>query len=735
MKKYLEYIIKFICLIMCVTTIFVSCVFQIHGEESDTVKIEGQFESFGKNVSWQYDFSRDYFKSDPNEYNHDLSRLSLGLSLSSFRDKTNPSDQGHYLVDYLEKLGFEQIEADSYHKEPEADSVAYGIARMVLDDATVIALTACGANYGPEWANNLTMGNEERSVGFADSSKKVETALYDYLKAHPAEGDLKLWIAGYSRGGAICNITAADMIDSGIFSDVYAYTFASPRTTRNPKDYRNIFNILQKNDIVTKIPFADWGYERYGIDLYLVSSEIDMDRVSISDTAEENYQKMVGSAMVRNYEINYHLRTLCDYMCALAPDAGTYTELLQPLIVDILTSDDTTKDALMVLLQALQHTSLQDEKYAQELKALRDYVGTLINTYYFQDRIGHLPIDKWDPQFDTYNLFNEHFPFEYLSYMYASDDPKQLFSDNAEYIRLVIYGNVDAEILKGDKLIKTIMSDGREFVDGKEAVNSLPDVECYDEKMVITLPADHGYSVTIRSKSVLPQTVTYTGVLFSGDTIHGLTDNLYSFLMNTGDTAHIIISGEGKAIEAMESDYLDVSEAVEAIYSPTTVMRLENNDVIHLTISGLVNKILFIIVLLIVQMMASIYLAHERKKEGSRRNPLAALIWHGAIALVFAILEFAMWYFVPILTIARFIPGFLTMITIIIYAYKGYSEYSRDLKTFIVFSVILILYKIMDSLFMGEYALWKEILILLIYAGFMFAAYVLLWKRDSNQKQ
>ena len=34
-------------------------------------------------------------------------------------------------------------------------------------------------------------------------------------------------------------------------------------------------------------------------------------------------------------------------------------------------------------------------------------------------------------------------------------------------------------------------------------------------------------------------------------------------------------------------------------------MRLENNEVVHLTISGLVNKILFILVLLIVQMIAA----------------------------------------------------------------------------------------------------------------------------------
>lgn len=58
-----------------------------------------------------------------------------------------------------------------------------------------------------------------------------------------------------------------------------------------------------------------------------------------------------------------------------------------------------------------------------------------------------------------------------------------------------------------------------------------------------------------------------------------------------------------------------MSEYVGAIYSQTTAMRLENNEVVHLTISGLVNKILFILVLLIVQMIAAYqYLWFDEKK-------------------------------------------------------------------------------------------------------------------------
>ena len=44
---------------------------------------------------------------------------------------------------------------------------------------------------------------------------------------------------------------------AGIFEDIYAYTFATPRTTREPGNYPNIFNIMQKEDIVKHINLKD----------------------------------------------------------------------------------------------------------------------------------------------------------------------------------------------------------------------------------------------------------------------------------------------------------------------------------------------------------------------------------------------------------------------------------------------------------------------------------------------
>ena len=692
-------------------------------------KITGMYNAFDIVVQWDYAYSDDYFRMPADEYNHDLARLSLGLALSTFRDVVDhPDNQDIYLVDFLRKLGFENIDTSSFGPEPSSYSISYGFAELKRDDMTVVVVAVCGGNYGPEWASNLTVGSGERPYGFQDAAQKVQAALREYLERYPVGGNVKLWTTGFSRGGAVSNITAADCSGWDIFSDVYAYTFATPRTTMDPGNYTTIFNILQKNDVVPMIPLADWGYRRYGKDLYLLSPEMDIDRPEQAEKALGLYTLMTGSPMVVNYEMNYQIRTLCDYLCLLMPDAATYEQFLQPFIVDIMTSSDGTVDALMVLLEALQRYSLATDDNGEELVALREYLGTLISIYYLQDGISEMPADKWDPQMGLYNLFNEHFPFEYQSYLYASDDPEEVFSANTRYLRLVVYGNVDATIMDGDRVLKEILADGTELVDGKQVTGSLPYVECSDQKMVITLPSDRSFTVKVRSRSAFPQTVVYTGLIYSDNTTQAHADDMYSYLMASGEEAVITTSSNGRAIEPDGSSHTDVSVYVGTIYSPTTAMRLENNSVVHLTISGLVNRILLILVVLILQMIASIILGIIRKKKHRKRNDVVALVWHAVIAFMFALLEVAMWYFVPVLTIAKFIGGVLVYLVLAIYALKGYLVQKKRIWTFVILLVALTAYMILGSLILGDFAVWKAIMTLAVYAAYMAASFILLWK-------
>lgn len=91
-------------------------------------------------------------------------------------------------------------------------------------------------------------------------------------------------VTGHSLGAAVANLLAEHLIScdntnhcpgSRKIEDIYAYTFATPKTVKNKpgKDYKNIFNILNNNDIVPLIPtnllalnWADNGWTRHGSD-------------------------------------------------------------------------------------------------------------------------------------------------------------------------------------------------------------------------------------------------------------------------------------------------------------------------------------------------------------------------------------------------------------------------------------------------------------------------------------
>ena len=695
---------------------------------SDSGTVTGRCLMFGNAFSYDYPYSDDYFRAAPEEYSHDLARLTLGLALAASRDVEHPDAQDDNLVSFFRDIGFSQTETGTYSSKPSARSIAYGIAEKTIGDRTVIACAVCGGNYSAEWASNLEIGNTVRAMGFRDSSLIVKNAIERYLKEHPVSGKAALWITGFSRGAAVANITAADFTESGIFDAVYAYTFATPRTTKEPVRCENIFNIIQKEDVVPKIPLADWGYERFGRDLYMVSPETDSDSGEITKKAATLYREITGAEMVFNSEINYELRTVMDYLLVLMQTSRDYAEYLQPVIVDIMTKDAETKDALQALLESLRQYSTDDKAVGKELQAMRDYLGTLINTYYLQEQTRNLPPRMWDPEQGTKNLFNGHNPCEYLAMMFSSDDPDELYSENLDYIRLVIYGEADIAVSDGGRVLKEILSDGTELVDGAEDLYSYPDAEWLKDKVVITLPADRSLELTVTSRSFMPQTITYTGLRYSGQTVRAKSDDVYSLLLNNGESAHIRTSAADRAIDPEKSDHSAVSLFAEAIYSPTTAMRLENNSVIHLTISGLVNKLLFILVLLLVSLIVSLVLMVIRRKKHTKRNHLVALVWHSVITAVFAILEVAMWYFVPVLPLAKMIPGLLAFFVIVTYAARGCRTETKRWKNFRLYVVALALYMVLESMLIGDFTVAKGILLWAVYALFIAAAYLYFWQ-------
>lgn len=207
----------------------------------------------------------------------------------------------------------------------QSDGVAYALAHKDLGESDgvrreLIAVSVRGS-YGSEWLSNFNLGEgeaaaaaealaDERShdhTGYQIAALDILAHLDEWVDEAESRGsEVSILLTGHSRGGAVAGLlasmlddraaTRADAAVDAAAADatgtdatgtdaasaadatgaaasaprVFAYTFASPRTTLNTRSndarYGNIFNIVNPADMVTSVPLESWGYVRYGVD-------------------------------------------------------------------------------------------------------------------------------------------------------------------------------------------------------------------------------------------------------------------------------------------------------------------------------------------------------------------------------------------------------------------------------------------------------------------------------------
>lgn len=245
-----------------------------------------------------------WFFNDPAQYNHELARAALTLSTLAYSESAYYQDADNnlpYMENALHELGFFEVSTESYRYRSQvvdelldvvtqqSDGIAYTLARKQVmdgdDNERELIAVAIRGSYGSEWLSNFNLTDAQASSAAASLAAEREDDHSGYLAAAMEIADeLELWrreayarghkvsilLCGHSRGGA-----AAAGFSAGEGDNIYAYTFASPRTTVSASNsalrYANIFNILNPADPVTKLPLEAWGYQRYGVDIWLPS--------------------------------------------------------------------------------------------------------------------------------------------------------------------------------------------------------------------------------------------------------------------------------------------------------------------------------------------------------------------------------------------------------------------------------------------------------------------------------
>lgn len=236
--------------------------------------------TYDHNHSYVYTYDENWFEKSSYEYQHDLTKMSMRLALASYGyGKTNSAKNVEKLMRDLE---FSNIESN--YETPNVDTIGYAIGSKKIKFAngetySLVIVGVRGGNYGNEWGGNFRVGYYGVHEGFQLAADQVLDGIESYVSENKEVlGDnIKIWIAGYSRGGATTNLVAKELdlgrIEGLTPENIYAFCFECPQNTVSENAHHEVFNnivsIVNPIDFVPYVAMSDWGVTRYGKTYYL----------------------------------------------------------------------------------------------------------------------------------------------------------------------------------------------------------------------------------------------------------------------------------------------------------------------------------------------------------------------------------------------------------------------------------------------------------------------------------
>ena len=710
--KKLSRILISVFLVLFAVASFPAAAFADGGSGADPVWINVHFvTSGGIQNDVEFPYSDGYFSLDSHSYSPDLAMASAGLTVAAYRDGYET-----FAKEYFDTLGFEDPDISAYETLPGPDTIAYCIGHKHLDGFTLLAVGVCGGGYGKEWASNFKIGDEERAVGFNEAAQKVNAAIRSYMERYPMDGPVKLWVTGQSRAGAVSNIVAADMTDSGMFTDVYGYSFGTPRVTRNPGSYDNIFCIMGKDDIVPKVPLADWGYKHFGTELYLRSVCFDSDFFPYAYSA----YNMSGNMDLRcNPSLYDQYRVLFNYIYELMPTPADYVEHLQDSVIAIISASDSD-NIVDILSEAVKKFEPHDEYGRAELEGLKSYLDKmggeyLLHGYETQIKTGGWLLDETLGQ----NLMFSHTVTTYTSWILSKDSP-ELFTGNSEFLHITFTTDADISVYDRFGLVETAYADGTfTFRNGQE----LPDVliACVrsGSNVNIDLPLDKSYTIAFSPDR--NESTDVTAVRYSTDTVVANLVANVPLKTAAGEKSLIFSPGAGRGITVESGGCMIVGNTdLSRVIPMSAVNQMQSANVFNLSLSDVIKLCFIVAAVVLAELLLQIIffiVRKVRKTERSEKARAAAFIGNITFLLL---AELLVWYLVPTLPVLRVVLEIATYIGIISYARRG-----RNYVPTYFLAAVLAVFCLISARYTGEISLLGILLVCARDLVFATAAYLI----------
>lgn len=591
------------------------------------------------------DFCDEWFLQPDDAYNHKLMQATFAMAVTAFRSQVYDDAMDHDILDYFDKTGFIEPRSDDFNRETGINTIGSVIAHKKIGDETVIAVAISGNNYKNEWLSNFTIDDDERPSGFNSAAHKVMTRLENYIRAHHLTGNLRLWVTGYSRSAAVANMFSADAVDSHRYQEVYAYTFATPRTTReaNPERYSNIFNLINPEDVVPMVPFAEWGFARYGIDMFLPSISTDSHYFEKYYDALENgkFGEEVDPPIF-NPRIRRGLHTVFDYLAFFINNSQLYADKVQDPLIDFYQNKDikallkeiSTRISFKAIWESFSKNRTMFWFYINEIYNFLDFNVRLLISSYFAHKYD-FDDEYWNKDLSLMeNVAFSHLEKTYRAWLFSSDDPSQIFKYYPDYFHYTIRGNVDVEAFdeKG-ALIACIDHNGNENYDVNsirwpdfqgEVSNTMLYMERFEDQTLFVVPTDQIFKIYIYSNE--DQDIRVTSVRYDVEKLRGSVKYIFydHYAKGEGYAETIDPVYERMSPEDFPEDFSEVQLVKPwkdiVVYSPTVIMRLENTDsfleknlLLMIIFHVIINQILALVIFLIIRGVRKIVTFTGRK--------------------------------------------------------------------------------------------------------------------------
>ena len=273
-------------------------------------------------------YSDDYFRSPGTAANPHLRTMSLAMAMSAFEsyreDKEDYLDRCENYEALMEEIGFSRlVHNEAFDMKPTEDSVGVAIgSRMIFSNRhfyTILAVGIRGASYEAEWANNVRVGTEGESKGFSAAKEQVLEFIREYEKKYGLKDHVKIWLAGYSRAGALSNMAAAEIGENPelygtTLKDIYCYTFEAPQGVLHDETGHEpyIHNTVSPADVVPMIPLSIWGFDRAGYEQPDRLKNYTRDDLLLPVPGDDGYEERKTVMLERLAEIDPSIEYILD---------------------------------------------------------------------------------------------------------------------------------------------------------------------------------------------------------------------------------------------------------------------------------------------------------------------------------------------------------------------------------------------------------------------------------------